>query len=247
MHFLRSCSFLAFLLLGGSYLKAQEKPVLDRDLVVSVQGELLDPMYDFYNSFKLTSRLGLDLEKKVSTKRSLGVRLNYNRFKSYDFDMFTGTTSVSRDYSGVRDTVLPLLRNGYTRGFGAEVFTRVFRSAKGGLFPIGFYYEWGMGLHQTRFSGYTYQQWDEALSAYRPVEEEVQSVRSVSFSLRSGKQWLFENNLIFGFGIGLKGHLPLRFKSASDESTVYDARTLFYHDVLMTDWFSTYVRLGYLF
>ena len=214
-----------------------------------VKGSMLDPFFDEYSSIKFTSRLTLGAEQKISDRLAVGGHFMFNRFKSYPqshaagydpYTLFLGDSSI-----------LPS-RTGYTRGLGGELSIKLFRQKKNSWFPIGNYFEFGIGFHHTTFSGYdfTAEEYNSAARSYQRVlvTEPRREVSSASVAFKIGKQILLDNFLIVGYGFGFRGHIPLA--SMDDGLTVssssVDLGTLFMQDVFSTDWLEGFVSVGYL-
>jgi len=239
------------ILLVSINLSAQDKSILNKKSAVSFRGEILDPWYDFYNSVKIPTRMSISYERQMGeSNRSFGIRGMYNSYKSYGYSFWDENLPHSTfDYS---DTIIDPTKIGKTKGLGAEVYMRVFRAKKNSIFPVGFYYEFGLGIHNTVFTGYHFtiheRDGQTNTNTFKPYEEPKRNITTANLSFKIGKQWLFENDMFFGYGLCLRGHIPLDLEEdpnlRNESQTI---QTLYGQDILGTDWLSTFINIGRLF
>lgn len=241
---------LTLILVSGSAVRAQDsKNILERKTAIYVSGELLDPFYDFYESLKLATRLHTGVEYKLGDQLALGGKLMFSKFKSYPYSAWAGQDPYTIDYQ-TSDT-FPLKRMGYTKGKAFELSIKKFRNKKNGYFPAGLYYEFGLGFHNTKFTGYHFTQskYNPQLGSYvqSEVNEPERGITTMSVSFRMGKQWVMDNFLFFGYGLTLRGHLPLSsLEDVPGEEVGAGLQTLYAQEILGADWFTTYITIGYL-
>lgn len=249
MHFLKISmiknAIYIIVLMAIPFAGKAQKNILDRTTTVFISGEMLDPFYDSYEIIKFTSRINLGVERKLSDLTGIGVQLMYNKFKTYPWSMLEEDPYTTGFSNG---KVIPLERIGYTIGTGIEAYYKSFRSKKNSYYPAGIFYELGAGIHNTRFTGYHFTKKFENSGSTKLVEinEPVRNQLSLSISVRLGKQWIFENNMFLGYGLSLRGHIPMGYFETNDLVAMSKSE-LFQYDVLLTDWFSTFVRTGYMF
>lgn len=240
----------------SSFAQAQEgKSILERKAAVHVSGELLDPFFDFYDGFKLAGRVNVGVDYKVGQNAAIGGKVLLNKFKSYPHSAWAGNdpftvVEVTAPFGTGFDTI-PLTRVGYTKGRGFELSLNKFRKKKQGFYPAGLYYEFGIGLHKTTFTGFhfTTSDFNNDTGRYelREVNEPERTATSMSLAFKLGKQWVMDNFLYFGYGMSFRAHIPIK---PLDETPGVDygtgIGTMFNQDVFGAEWFTTYVSLGYL-
>jgi hypothetical protein len=225
-----------------------KKTILEKKISINAAVVLLDPWYDFLDAFKLTSRVQLGADYKLNTKTAAGARLMYQKFKTYPQDVFSEGDPYTQIYQ--LDTVIPLTKAGYTKSLGAELYVKRFRAKKHSFFPAGNFFEYGLGFHKTTFTGYHYTAYEylNGSYAFSDIREPERVVKTVSLSFGTGKQWIYDNNMFLGYGLTFRGNIPI--SGLSSETYGQDgvsATSLYLQEILGTDWFSTFVHVGYLF
>jgi hypothetical protein len=212
-------------------------------------------IFNGYEVLKPSLKINLGIEHYLRNNKSISARFSHNKFVS---SPWTKSSLNNIEYSSF-DSTLSAEKIGYTKQNGFDISYKVYRDKTSALFPIGKYYEYGMGLHSTHFTGSSYQtefyntvtQSPELV----PIVEEKTSVTTVSLAFGGGRQWLMENNMILGFGYRFRLHIPVKFDYYGNESNydiVYfehsnDPKTLYFNDLLLTDWLSAFVKIGYIF
>lgn len=251
MNFLKRSTkyFLVLLsLISVLNVNAQEKNILERNISIKFSGEVLDPTYEFFQVIKLSTRAYLGAEYKLNSRSGIGLNFMYNSFKTHPYDVITRSP-----YQYVGDS-MSMKKIGRTIGTGGEIYYKHFRKKKDAFYPIGSYFEFGLGLHNTRFTGYEFDYYNSQydfdgnyITVLNEVREEERNIKTLSVVFRTGKQWVFDNNIFWGYGFSFRGHLPL--SSMSDETEHYDTysvRSLYLHEILLADWFTTHLSVGYI-
>lgn len=238
---------LALPLLG----MGQEKNILERDLSFKLSGEIMDPMYSVYESIKIPTRVYAGGEYKLNSKNGVGLNLMYANYKTFPWDGLTGGA-----YGYIGDS-MTMLKVGRTIRTGAEVYLKRFRSKKSAFYPIGSYFDFGLGLHNAKFTGYDLDYWESYtqngtfITEKKEIREEVRNIRTMSFVFRTGKQWVFDNNLFWSYGFSFRAHIPITSLSGDSEGydinyDIADLSSLYTQEILLTDWFSTHLSFGYI-
>ncbi|MFY9281741.1 MAG: hypothetical protein WBK38_09130 [Bacteroidia bacterium] len=232
-----------------------QKNILDKKNIVFVDAEIPDMIFDGYTVLKPSLKINLGIEHYLRNNKSISARFSHNKFVSSPWTK----SSLNNMVSYYSDSTLSAEKIGYTKQNGFDISYKVYRDKTSALFPIGKYYEYGMGLHSTHFIGSSYQtefyNSDTQRPELVPIVEEKTSVTTVSLAFGGGRQWLMENNLIVGFGYRFRLHIPVKFDYYGNESnynTSYfehsnDPKTLYFNDLLLTDWLSAFVKIGYIF
>ncbi|MBI1307493.1 MAG: hypothetical protein GC181_12900 [Bacteroidetes bacterium] len=235
------------LLFANSTISVAQKSILKTHSAVYVGGEILDPFFNLYESMKIVSRVNLGAETKVGLRNGIGIKYMHSKFKTYPWSWGQQEEPYTR--LGQYDSVVPLKRIGHTINNGMEVYFKHFRKKRDAIYPAGRYVEFGIGIFNTRFTGYHYtvETYQNGNYGFAEVNEPVRSVRTVAFSYKIGKQWIFENNMFLNYGLSFRLHLPLSFVDVDLAYMEDNVRTLYYNDVLSTDWLSSYFQIGYLF
>ena len=248
-------SLLIIIVLCVAHSSYAQKNILDKKNIVFVEAEIPDMIFDGYTVLKPSLKINLGIEHYLRNNKSISARFSHNKFVS---SPWTKSSLNNIEYSSF-DSTLSAEKIGYTKQNGFDISYKVYRDKTSALFPIGKYYEYGMGLHSTHFTGSSYQtefyntvtQSPELV----PIVEEKTSVTTVSLAFGGGRQWLMENNMILGFGYRFRLHIPVKFDYYGNESNydiVYfehsnDPKTLYFNDLLLTDWLSAFVKIGYIF
>ena len=248
-------SLLIIIVLCVAHSSYAQKNILDKKNIVFVDAEIPDMIFDGYTVLKPSLKINLGIEHYLRNNKSISARFSHNKFVS---SPWTKSSLNNIEYSSF-DSTLSAEKIGYTKQNGFDISYKVYRDKTSALFPIGKYYEYGMGLHSTHFTGSSYQtefyntvtQSPELV----PIVEEKTSVTTVSLAFGGGRQWLMENNMILGFGYRFRLHIPVKFDYYGNESNydiVYfehsnDPKTLYFNDLLLTDWLSAFVKIGYIF
>ena len=245
INILTVCIVLAATISANAQAK---KNVLDRKTSVFVSGVLLDPFYDLYSTIKITPRIALGVDQKINYNTTLGVRLMRNKAKSYPWSI----GQYEEPYSSLanNDSINTLHKIGYTIANGGELYVRRFRAKHNSYFPAGRYLEFGMGLQNTRFTGYSFTDQSYINSSYQNVliVEPKRVIKTVSLSIKTGKQWIFDSHVFLGYGITCRLHVPISGLSQETQSDASMSATgLYLSEVLGTDIFSTFIHAGYLF
>jgi hypothetical protein len=234
---------------------AQQKNILDKKNIVFIDAEIPDMIFDGYEVLKPSLKINLGIEHYLRNNKSISARFSHNKFVS---SPWTKSSLNNIEYSSF-DSTLSAEKIGYTKQNGFDISYKVYRDKTSALFPIGKYYEYGMGLHSTHFTGSSYQTEFYNTVTQRPelvpIVEEKTSVTTVSLAFGGGRQWLMENNMILGFGYRFRLHIPVKFDYYGNESNYdigyfeqsNDPKTLYFNDLLLTDWLSAFVKIGYIF
>lgn len=229
------------------FASAQEKNILERKLSVKLSGEVMDPTYAFFEVLKLPTRLYIGAEYKLNKKYGIGANIMYANYKTYPWDALSGGA-----YEYIGDS-MTMINVGRTVRTGGELIVKRFRSKKSAFYPIGSYFEFGLGLHNSKFTGYdldyyeSYYQNGSYVSTKTEIREEERNIKTVSLIFRTGKQWVFDNNLFWGYGFSFRGHLPISSLSDDVEDyTTADLNELYTQEILLTDWFTTHLCFGYI-
>lgn len=246
---------LIIIVLCVAHSSYAQKNILDKKNIVFVDAEIPDMIFDGYTVLKPSLKINLGIEHYLRSNKSISARFSHNKFVSSPWTK----SSLNNMVSYYSDSTLPAEKIGYTKQNGFDISYKVYRDKTSALFPIGKYYEYGMGLHSTHFTGSSYQtefyNSDTQRPELVPIAEEKTSVTTVSLAFGGGRQWLMENNLIVGFGYRFRLHIPVKFDYYGNESnynTSYfehsnDPKTLYFNDLLLTDWLSAFVKIGYIF
>ena len=248
-------SLLIIIVLCVAHSSYAQKNILDKKNIVFVDAEIPDMIFDGYTVLKPSLKINLGIEHYLRNNKSISARFSHNKFVS---SPWTKSSLNNIEYSSF-DSTLSAEKIGYTKQNGFDISYKVYRDKTSALFPIGKYYEYGMGLHSTHFTGSSYQtefyntvtQSPELV----PIVEEKTSVTTVSLAFGGGRQWLMENNMILGFGYRFRLHIPVKFDYYGNESNYdigyfehsNDPKTLYFNDLLLTDWLSAFVKIGYIF
>jgi hypothetical protein len=224
-----------------------QKSALDRKQIISVQGEFLNPMSDFYSHISWATRMNAAYEINAGDYSSVGLRMFSGNWHTYDYDPFIGESSQTAD---VRfDDLKAPEQYGRTKSKGVEAFFKVYRKRKSALYPFGFYYEFGAGIHRTSFTGYHFYFREQTGDPDLLIKEPKRTVNTVSLSWKLGHQWVLGNGIVLHGGFGFRGHLALDLKDDSAEihQESYDLKTLYVKDILGRDLLSSFVGVGYFF
>ncbi|PCJ64525.1 MAG: hypothetical protein COA58_12345 [Bacteroidetes bacterium] len=232
----------------------QEKNILDKSNIIYIDTEFPDAFFARYNILKPSVKLNLGFEKRVNKNRSLTGRIMYNKF-------VTSPWSKSRlrniDYYSP-DTTLPAERIGYSIQTGVDLAYKFYRKKKNSIFPFGSYFEFGLGYHNTKFTGTKryYSVYNSARSRDELilVDEPPTGVKTISLAFSGGRQWLLNDNLLVGFGFRYRLHIPVKFDNADlsqfpqrVQDEIKKPSYYYRQDVLFTDWYSTFIKVGCLF
>lgn len=208
--------------------------------------------FGFFLLSKPVVKLNLAVDYKVLKQGALGYQYSHTKFKSFPH-IWVGSSGLETSSYDTKDTVIPIKRTGYTIGNANEIYIKFFRKKRDARYPIGKYMEIGLGIQNSRFTGYQYSkaEFDAELSKWvgaTEVNEPERKLKTAFITTRFGKQWVLENGVLLTYGVSIKGHIPispLDDKKFDERSGSLSDLTLY--DIILIDGLTTFFRIGKMF
>jgi len=228
---------------------AQEKNILDRDVIVHIEPELPDPISNFFSTVSPTVKLNLGIEKYKQNNKAFTAKVMYSSFIN------AGYRSLSNEYTLYNiDTTFSPGPVSKTSHLGLSLGFKKYRARKGAIAPIGKYIEYELGLHNfgVNQEAHFADEYDSQSGSYilKSINAQKFGITTLSGAVGFGEQWLTDNNISYGFGARFRLHVPVRISdissSINSESVLPDPLQVYLTDIVGMEWFSVFFKIGYV-